>query len=754
MDCHTLGQQLELLFPEKFLPASEPPQPQRPSTGSRVIQLRRVPVRRCNVSSTLRHATTEPDSPPCILPRLIACYTLYRDQQNQRRPPQHSPQHKRRRSSMLTNVSIFPILHLLQQLVDLEWTTLEGHEHQGEDGEDAAFLSPTHSDATTNGSGSGSGTYQDFFPPDGIVNCWNNNSNTSNGFDTATTTNAVITQGSDTDTVDGADDTTTTTIAENRDSRKSQRRVQFAAFDETAVVRAPVDVLEGSYKPQEKCVHALLAVLEAVAELFPTAAGGSMSTTTTTTTTAATTILRDIITYLDTEFVALKHDKLCVESMYEMNEQSIPIRRIEKAAIAYSKSFTSLLDPLGRLVPQTYAMACATTINGGHDFGSDTGGKNSRDLPKATLTTIIPIRLERVHTFVRSRPLSWECRLANASAQLVRYWLRTILNPIPGRADFETKTDQWSSRLFDYVKLTETEESYTTFEDDDDHDDDGGMSCATDDSSVETLDDDNVSSLLSNALGHVYMYLNLESWGALSWKERLLRVLPDPSCCATVVCREGIGTNKKPTYLTEKDWMEVEEQLTIASDFCAFHRRAVFVERLLSVIVKLDWKDRWSDTVQSAAHKLVRLNLNKISTGTRNDSDTIHSNGNHSNTTAGIYDAFGNSSIIIQPEDLHLLLLGMPMQDLLDRLRTDVIPLSRARYEICHPNLRATEGNFRLGLRNTKMKQKYLPRIKDLEETWSEWLHPGTNFPSISYTGTIPRYFNTDDDDDDDDDGS
>jgi len=31
--------------------------------------------------------------------------------------------------------SIAPIQNLLQKLVDLEWTVLEGHEHQGEDEE-------------------------------------------------------------------------------------------------------------------------------------------------------------------------------------------------------------------------------------------------------------------------------------------------------------------------------------------------------------------------------------------------------------------------------------------------------------------------------------------------------------------------------------------------------------------------------------------------------------------------------------------
>jgi len=106
-------------------------------------------------------------------------------------------------------------------------------------------------------------------------------------------------------------------------------------------------------------------------------------------------------------------------------------------------------------------MACATNFEGGHDFhddddddDDDDGNDDNNVNVNANTSIIVPIHTEKVRVFVRSHPLSWECRLANTSAQLVRYWLRTILNPIPGRADYENKTDQWSSRLYDYIILT------------------------------------------------------------------------------------------------------------------------------------------------------------------------------------------------------------------------------------------------------------------------------------------------------------
>merc|ERR1712238_373899 len=177
-----------------------------------------------------------------------------------------------------------------------------------------------------------------------------------------------------------------------------------------------------------------------------------------------------------------------------------------------------------------------------------------------------------------------------------------------------------------------------------------------------------------------------------SWEDRLRQVLPYESCCATSVCREGLGSGRRPTYITEDDWIELKQHLTIASDFCAFHRRVLFVERLLSVVTKMNWDDHWNSTVQAAALKLVRLNHNRIHNNNNNNvvGENKKKSNNNNNSNSNIIGTSRNnneddmdhdttddtnnddaddiivdcennntdSNVIIQPEDAHLLLLG------------------------------------------------------------------------------------------------
>jgi len=313
------------------------------------------------------------------------------------------------------------------------------------------------------------------------------------------------------------------------------------------------------------------------------------------------------------------------------------------------------------------------------------------------------------------------------------------MNPIPDRADSGTKTDQWNSRLYDCVNLwqpSEEEEFNVEINNNrnnySENNTEDYIAVDEDECSVASFDDDKVSSLLSNALAHVYVYLDLGSASAsTSWKQRLSKVIPDETCCATRVCEDGLGSGRKATYITEEDWEELRQHLEAASDFCAFHRRALFTERLLSVVTTLEWGDHWAGTVQAAAEKLVRVNggwnslpLSNAIAGTENPGGDKAANR-----------GFRGGAAFIQPEDAHLVLLGMSPGDLLDRLRNDVLPLSCHRYEVCRANLRRTEQNFRLGMSSTKRKKQCQPSIGELESYWMNWLHPHTIFPSISFRG-------------------
>eukprot|EP00536_Pseudo-nitzschia_multiseries_P001449 jgi/Psemu1/63152/estExt_Genemark1.C_180165 len=673
IDLETLGERLRELFPKQF----------DRCVGRGGRRPRTLRQRSTGVSS--EHGLP----PPCILPRLIACYTIYRDHQRQQgnvgvelfvngdeqsmspsREVDAGRPAKRRRTAPSFDTdtdseeteatasasmtcspalqSIAPIHTLLQKLVELEWTVLEGHEHRDEE---EGKLIPSTTAATT-------------FANSALATALSNTNDT------------------------------------NHYEHLRRRRVQFAAFDDTAVVRAPSDVLEGSYKPQQNCVEALLSVLDVAEELFPQAVpvSGSVSESESELNGAsATCVVRDFVSYLETEFLPQCHDTICVESLMAIEKQNIPIGRIEKAAIAYSRDLCSLLNPEGKAVRKTIAVVTPREANDG-----DCDGDGDGDL-------VVPLSIQTVKESVRTRPLSWEYRLANTSAQLVRYWLRTIMNPIPDRSDLETKTDQWNSRLYDFVHLTEPSvleefniEVNRSYDDDDNADDDqDGMdddvSCS---SSIVTFEEDKLSSLLSNALAHLYVYLDLGSMESLetnqSWKEHVRNKIPGEECCDTVVCNEGLGSVRRPILMDEEDWQELEQHLREGSDFCAFYRRALFLERLLTIVTKKNWTDHWNATVRSAAQKLLRLRHG-----------------------------------IIQPEDAHLAVLGIPLGDILDRLKSDVLPLTRNRYEVVRANLRRTEKDFRLGCKDTKQKKRCQPRIGIVEEQWKDWWHPGTIFPSV-----------------------
>lgn len=640
IDLETLGKRLKELFPKRFSQFVG-----RDGRRPRNIRQRNT-------------ASSDYLSPPCILPRLIACYTIYRDHSQQQghagvelfanndesssnavdrdRPTKrfrtvYCADHEEAAAVTTTTAStgveiISPIFDLLKKLVDLEWTVLVGHEHRDEE-EGKLIPSPTAATLSAN-------------------------------YDLARTLS------------DSQDD----------EHHFRKRRVQFAAFDDTAVVRAPCDVLEGSHKPQDNCIKALISVLDVVEKLFPRAISSSSFAPSLSEARdcSASNVVRDFIFYLDNEFIPQCHDTVCVESLMAIGNQNIPIGRIEKAAIAYSKDLKSLLHPRGKIIKKTVADIVEQRAD--HD------------------EVIVPISIKTVEEFVSTQPLSWEYRLGNTSAQLVRYWLRTLMNPIPDRSDLETKTDQWTSRLYDFVHLTEPSEEGEFNTEPNVSSDDDDYSCS---SSVVTFEDDKLSSLLSNALAHLYMYLDFGSMSSLvrntSWKTSLLKVIPNKNCCATIVCKEGLGSVQYPVYIDEEDWQELEEHLLVASDFCAFHRRALFIERLLVIVAKKNLVDHWNSTVQAAAKKLMRLTL-------------------------------GN---IIQPEDVHLVLLGIPLEELLDRLQQEILPVSRKRYEVVRANLRKTEKKFRFGFNTTKRKKMCQPRIGKIEDYWAEWLHPNTIFPSI-----------------------
>ena len=129
MDLETLHERLHELFPQKFSATTA----SNAGEGEEIYQSQpqRTSKRLFQQQQQQHNSTSNEESTPlpCILPRLIGCYTMYRDQQNQ----QYYNEKSRPATSTIDVIAgIAPIYNLLQKLVHLEWTVLEGHEHQEE----------------------------------------------------------------------------------------------------------------------------------------------------------------------------------------------------------------------------------------------------------------------------------------------------------------------------------------------------------------------------------------------------------------------------------------------------------------------------------------------------------------------------------------------------------------------------------------------------------------------------------------------
>ena len=671
IDRNTLEERLQLLFPTQF-----------PISPEMVQSKRRG-----------RSASMDKKSqPPCIFPRLVACYTIFRDfQRHQKNADELIRSPKRIRlvdgieqvdnsfstSSSETVDSLASIQNMLQKIVDVEWVSLNGHEHRnGDEGKSTTFKPPNPSIRAK------------------FASCWKQPKKKVNLFDS------------------------------------NRPRIQFA----TSVVRAPSDVLEDSQKPQEQYIQALFSLLDAVKEVFPKAISSfptklSRDGTDQLVSDEAADIVNDFIFYLKNEFISQFHDTICVESLMAIEKQNIPVLRVQKAATTHARDLESVINPKGQVLKQLLASTNPTEEHLSED------------------RIVVPLSIETTDAFVRFQPLKWECRLADTLSQLIRYWLRTLMNENNERVDFFTKTDRWKMRLSDYVHLTDVPQNeenntkanapITTY---DARLPERSVSINKDKCSGEDADEGSLSFLISNALTHIYGYLKFGanksclSEEGISWTDRLLTVMPDETCCATSVCQDGFGTAKKTVYLTDDDWQDLRGQIEAASYFCAFHRRALFVERLLSLVEHLDMTDYWTNTVQVAAQNLVKVkdSMNASNSYAISLDKPMSELGNANGvdkSTSGVVDSVMTA---IQSEDEHLVLLAMSPKEFLIRLRTEILPLTCHRYEICRANLRKTEKKFRLGGTNTPAKKKFMPDIAALESYWEHSLYKDTLFPSIS----------------------
>ena len=541
---------------------------------------------------------------PCILPRLVACFTLYRDEEiadtkdgdgdpassssNLKTPKVTTRRRKRSLDGKTKSIQeIAPIRDLLASLVDLE----------------LSLLSIKGADA----------------------NLWSK----------------------------------TTKCSEDNDRQSPHslhRKVMFQPFDTMdgpAVMCPPTDTLEGSYQEHEKCIEQLKKVLQSVKALrrWPI--------------TDVKTTLQSFATYLDVGFKLRYHDKICSKTLSSnCGMRAYPTSRVSKAAAAYSRDVESLLAHLSPI--ESLAALSHQSI----------------DVCQSSPPP--------------SPPLVWEERLGDASAQLTRYWLRTLINSVPERHEKNRSNSRaWKRRLDDLIQICERP--------------------------GKEEDEDPTSSLVSNALSHIYQYLGANPY---EWQKRLSDHLAAFSSsnttssfsdlCTSEVCQTGVGKGRKPAQpLTDAEWSHVEESFESAASLVACYNRALFIHQLLSIVSDVKLSGHWAKTVQSAARHLTDLSVR--------DSELLAS-----------------KMSILQSEDAHLSLLGWDSEVLQKSLQDVLIaPLSDEIAQI-QKNLISSASAFRLGgKKKSKHFIAHLPKVGELEENWVDHLEPSLAFCTVTLRSDI-----------------
>jgi hypothetical protein len=329
-------------------------------------------------------------------------------------------------------------------------------------------------------------------------------------------------------------------------------------------------------------------------------------------------ILRELASYLTGPFVTHGHCNVCAESL-SSSKLEYPPQRAERAAAVYALDFKRIIE------------------------SSD--------------------------SFLSSSSLlSWNCRLADASAQLVRYWLRTELNPVPDRAPSETYTEDWNCRVCELVSLV------------------------ADTDPTVAVDDGSLSSLVSDAASHVYHYFGGD-W--TQWKTKL--DLTPKAFCQSELCQRGIASSGATLRKISLDgWNHAESEVDVATGFLAAVNGAKFLYELLTIVVEhAPYVHSWKKSITESAKQL----------------------------------AYCEGSL--QSQDAHLILLSLTPSTLLYQLPA-IIDWSRKSACQEGLKLLERKFLFgRSDAKTTRRKRAYQPRVGQLEMIWEQAM-ANSIFPIVS----------------------
>lgn len=396
-----------------------------------------------------------------------------------------------------------------------------------------------------------------------------------------------------------------------------------------SALQPPSDVIEDSHAHKQAELSGLTTVMERLHQL-------QLERQDATTTTD---LLLQMVVYLRDVFPASGHAGICAQSLsYRVSD--FPVRRVFKAAEQYASNLQQLT------LPQWW-----------------------------------------------NTSLTWERRLADASAQMVRYWLRTELNPVPNRAPCQQYSKQWNLRVCDLVVLQPPQDGL-------------GMGAA--------IDDGSLSSIVSNAASHIDYTFGCD-WN--QWKSKIDQI-PDDFFGDSTLARKGIApstSGRRTSGLILRqysidDWNQVGVQVEDATSFLAAANGAQFLYDLLAIIVQhSEHEQSWTDTIQQSASRLSVVPTQSL-----------------------------------QEQDRHLTLLSHSPRTLLEQLP---LLIHHSKRKAAQDFLEQLEENCLMGQTDSTSKRRkraYQPDLDNLEASW-EWCSSHIHFPLVT------EYEDRDEEDDNED---
>lgn len=427
------------------------------------------------------------------------------------------------------------------------------------------------------------------------------------------------------------------------DTRQKSHRVHFPAFDGSAL-QPPSDVIEGSDRVREESIEQLTKVVKSSKSLFGRLAAAedcqSESETKFDSRRMAISVLQKMVQYIQTDFVTHGHATPCSRSF---PLKSHTFSRVAKAAQSYAHDLSHVLRN-----------SCSE------------GTPDCLTFPRSSADISIASRISQ-----SSRCGPWECRLADNAGQQIRYWLRTLLNPIPDRAPPKSssnsaKAKQWRCRICDIVVL-----------------------CVEDAEQSMAVEDGSMSSLVSDALSFLYALFGVSSWkqfvakgesGAHDSTEKSRH----PYFSSTITLKQNA--------ILPYQWTALEEELIAATEFLAAMNGVRFLHELFSILVKEPkYHKVWKKTIQEFAGTLALVD-----------------------------------KTCIQQEDVQLLLLRSPIAEILGVLER-ISEQHSYQYLQCQNQLKDFSKRFAFG-KKSKRKKRHQPHLGYLETAYEETMEK-INFP-------------------------